>query len=117
MELLNAAGDVNGRLKAAVIGGLSTPILTASELSDLTMDYDSCKRHGTSLGARGIIVMNEDSSIPLLALRTAEFFAHESCGKCTPCREGSHLIVQILTKILSGDGNRKDIQKILETAG
>lgn len=115
-ELLNAAGGVKGRLKAAVVGGLSTPILTAAELGDLNMDYDSCRRHGTSLGTRGIIVINETTSIVPLAFRTATFFSHESCGKCTPCREGTYFITQILEKILAGSGSEKDIQTISRLA-
>jgi NADH:ubiquinone oxidoreductase subunit F (NADH-binding)/NADH:ubiquinone oxidoreductase subunit E len=117
MELLDAAGGVKGRLKAAIVGGLSTPVLTAAELHDLTMDYDSCRRHGTSLGARGIIVMNEDASIPDLALRAADFFAHESCGQCTPCREGTNIIVSILRRIVAGHGFKRDIERIVELAG
>jgi len=117
MELLAAAGGVKGRLKAAIVGGLSAPILTAAELDDLTMDYESCKKHGTSLGSRGIIVINEEVSIPVLTLRAAEFYAQESCGKCTPCREGTYIIAAILKRILSGLGNKKDVDKILFLTG
>ena len=83
-DLIDAAGGVKGQLKAAFVGGLSTPIMTADELDDLTLDYKSCEEHGTNLGARGIIVLNSDTTIPDIAIRAAEFYAHESCGNCTP---------------------------------
>ena len=114
--LLGAAGGVKGALKAAIVGGLSAPMLTADELADLTMDDDSCKKHGTSLGSRGVIVINADASIPELALRASEFYEHESCGKCTPCREGSHVISAMLKKINDGHGSRRDIDKIVSLA-
>ncbi|RPI76142.1 MAG: NADH-quinone oxidoreductase subunit NuoF [Desulfobacteraceae bacterium] len=113
-ELLQAAGGVKGTLKAAIVGGLSTAILKAEELRDLTMDYDSCAKHGTGLGSGGIMVINTDFSIPELALRTAQFYAHESCGKCTPCREGSHILVRILKKILAGRGEAADMETLLD---
>jgi NADH:ubiquinone oxidoreductase subunit F (NADH-binding) len=84
--LLDAAGGVVGKLKAVIVGGLSVPILTAQEAEGLDMDYDSCQAKGTMLGSGGIIVMNETASIPEIALRTIRFYAHESCGQCTPCR-------------------------------
>lgn len=112
-ELMEAAGGVKGKLKAAIVGGLSVAILKAEELQDLTMDYDSCAKHGTGLGSGGIMVISEDFSIPELALRTIEFYAHESCGKCVPCREGSYTLVKILHKLLSGQGEAADIEKIL----
>jgi NADH:ubiquinone oxidoreductase subunit F (NADH-binding) len=117
MELLSAAGGVKGRLKAAIVGGLSAPILTAAEWSDLNMDYASCEKHGTNLGARGVIVISEDVSIPELALRSAEFYARESCGKCTPCREGTYIVAAILKRIFDGFGNQKDIKNALSLIG
>jgi len=112
-KLMEAAGGVKGTLKAAIVGGLSVAILKSDELQDLTMDYDSCARKGTALGSGGIMVINEDFSIPELALRTARFYAHESCGKCVPCREGSYTLVAVLKKILSGNGETADIEMIL----
>ncbi|MGV8073133.1 MAG: NADH-quinone oxidoreductase subunit NuoF [Syntrophobacteraceae bacterium] len=112
-ELIKAAGGVKGTLKAAIVGGLSVAILKADELQDLTMDYDSCAKHGTGLGSGGIMVINEEFSIPELTLRTMQFYAHESCGKCIPCRTGGYTLVAILKKILSGNGEMKDIDTIL----
>ena len=112
-KLIEAAGGVKGDLKAAIVGGLSVQILKPEELETLNMDYDSCSEHGTALGSGGIMVINDEFSIPELALRTIKFYAHESCGKCTPCKQGSHSIVMILKKLLAGHATMKDID-ILE---
>ena len=97
-KVLEAAGGVVGNLKAVIVGGLSTPILKAEECRDLTLDYDTCAAAGTALGSGGIIVMNDTVDIPEIALRTIEFYAHESCGQCTPCRQGSTTIKQMLRR-------------------
>jgi len=112
-ELVTAAGGVKGKLKAAIVGGLSVAILTADELKDLKMDYASCAAKGTSLGSGGIIVINDEWSIPELALRTMKFYAHESCGKCTPCKEGSKIIVRALEKIVAGQGTGRDLDNVI----
>jgi NADH:ubiquinone oxidoreductase subunit F (NADH-binding) len=111
--LLAAAGGVKGRLKAIIVGGLSVPILTAKEVEGLPMDYDSCLKRGTMLGSGGIIVMNETTSLPRVALRAMHFYAHESCGQCTPCREGSHVVTVLLEKICAGRGATQDIDQVL----
>ncbi len=112
--LIEAAGGAVGKLKAVIVGGLSTPIITASEAANLDMDFDSCIKAGTMLGSGGIIVMNEEVSMPAIALRTIRFYAHESCGQCTPCREGSQVIKSLLKKLIQGNGEHSDIDKILE---
>jgi NADH-quinone oxidoreductase E subunit len=112
-ELLAAAGGVQGTLKGVIVGGLSVPILTAREASGLRMDYDSCVAAGTMLGSGGIIVINDTASIPEIALRTIEFYAHESCGQCTPCREGTAVIRRLLKNLLQGCGRKEDIDAIL----
>lgn len=113
-KILEAAGGVKGKLKAVIVGGLSTPILTTAEAENLNMDYDSCLKAGTMLGSGGIIVMNDSVSIPTIALRTIKFYAHESCGQCTPCREGSVAIEALMERLMKGYGTKKDIDKILE---
>lgn len=113
-ELMSACGGIKGNLKAAIVGGLSVPILKAEELQSLKLDYDSCMKHGTQLGSGGVIVINDTVSIPKVALRTIEFYAHESCGKCAPCRHGSESIRRLLQKIVGGEGTQKDITTILE---
>lgn len=113
----HAAGGVkNGKkLKAVIPGGLSATILRADEI-DVAMDFDSCLKKNTMLGSGGIIVMDEDTSIPDVALTTINFFAHESCGQCTPCREGLSKIQQILVNLLAGNGSVNDLNTINELA-
>jgi NADH-quinone oxidoreductase F subunit len=113
-KLLEAAGGVKGQLKAIIVGGLSVPILTAAEAEGLVMDYDSCMKKGTMLGSGGIIVMNETAAMPDVALRAISFYAHESCGQCTPCRQGSHVVKQLLRRIASGKGEIADIDRVLQ---
>ncbi|MBN2360825.1 MAG: SLBB domain-containing protein, partial [Deltaproteobacteria bacterium] len=112
--LLEVAGGVQGQLKAVIVGGLSVPILTAGETQGLLMDYDSCQKKGTMLGSGGIIVINQSASIPKVALRAIQFYAHESCGQCTPCREGSHTVAKLLGRLVAGRGERGDIDRVLE---
>ncbi len=112
-EILKAAGGVNGKLKGVIVGGLSTPILTAAEAKDVALDYDSCQKAGTALGSGGIIVINDTVSIPELALRTIEFYAHESCGQCVPCREGTQVIEHKLRALVNGTGKKEDIDLVL----
>jgi len=112
--LLEAAGGVVGQLKAVIVGGLSVPILTAQEAEGLIMDHDACLKKGTMLGSGGIIVMNQTASIPRIALRTIRFYAHESCGQCTPCRQGSYTIAALLARIVAGQGTIADIDLILK---
>jgi NADH-quinone oxidoreductase E subunit len=113
-KALEMAGGVKGNLKAVIVGGLSVPILKADELEGLNLDYDSCIKHGTGLGSGGIMVINDEFSIPELAFRTIRFYAHESCGQCGPCRNGSDSIETILHKILEGEGKREDIDTIIK---
>jgi len=112
-EILDAAGGVKGKLKGVIAGGLSVAILTAEESENLCLDFDSCLKSGTGLGSGGIMVINDTVSIPELALRTIEFYHHESCGQCVPCREGSLIIENKLRGIVNGRGKIEDIDIIL----
>ena len=107
------AGGVPGnkRIKAVIPGGASTPLLTADQL-DVRMDFESLAEAGSALGTGAIVVMDEDVCMVDVARRTARFFAHESCGRCTPCRSGSSRIVEILERIESGDGRPGDIDRL-----
>ncbi|OQA33552.1 MAG: NADH-quinone oxidoreductase subunit 1 [Betaproteobacteria bacterium ADurb.Bin341] len=116
-DLIAAAGGVKGKLKAAIVGGLSVAIMTADELQNLKMSYDSCFENGTALGSGGIMVINDEWSIPDLALRTIKFYAHESCGKCVPCKQGSHMIVMALEKIVAGKGTQEDLANVERLVG
>lgn len=115
--ILNAAGGIKGKLKAVIVGGLSVPILTAEEAKDLSLDFASCQKAGTALGSGGIMVINDTVSIPELALRTIEFYAHESCGQCIPCREGTLVIAKKLRGLIEGRGKKEDIDLILQLCG
>ena len=108
----HAGGVPNGRrIKAVIPGGASTPFLTAEQL-DVAMDFESLAAAGSALGTGAIIVLNEDTCMVDVTLRTARFFAHESCGRCTPCRVGSRRILALLEKIESGEGETGDTDKL-----
>ena len=111
--IYNHAGGVpnNKRIKAIIPGGASTPFLTAEHL-DVPMDFESLVAAGSALGTGAIIVINEDTCMVDVARRTARFFAHESCGKCTPCRVGSQRILQLLEDIEAGRGRSGDIERL-----
>ncbi len=104
------AGGVLGgkRVKAIIPGGSSTPMLDASKL-DIPMDYESVAAAGSMLGAAGVIVLDEDTCIVGAVLRMTEFYRDESCGKCTPCREGTYWLVELLERLEHGGGRGSDI--------
>jgi NADH-quinone oxidoreductase subunit F len=112
--IFEAAGGLpDGQdLKGVIPGGLSAPILTASE-TDVSMDFDSLASAGTMLGSGGVIVIGSRASIPEVAAAAARFFAAESCGQCTPCREGTRVQKALLDKITQGRGEAKDLDQIM----
>jgi NADH-quinone oxidoreductase subunit F len=116
-QLIERAGGVSGtgRLKAVVPGGGSAAILTADEI-DVTMDVDGCRGAGTMIGSAGVIVMDESVSIPEALLVLARFYAHESCGQCTPCRESTGWIEKMVHRIVHGHGRKDDLDTILDVA-
>ncbi|HEX6122629.1 MAG TPA: NADH-quinone oxidoreductase subunit NuoF [Ktedonobacterales bacterium] len=103
-------GGVRGgkQLKAVIPGGSSTPLLTPSQL-DTPLDYESVAAAGSMLGSGGVIVLDEETCIVGAVLRMSEFYRDESCGKCTPCREGTFWLVQLLERLEEGHGNESDI--------
>ena len=109
-------GDIKGdkNLKAIIPGGSSVQILRADEIDDITLDYECLKAHGSALGTGGMIVLDESVSIPEAMKNLFAFYHHESCGQCTPCREGTGWVDRILTKILAGEGSKEDYQTILD---
>src|SRR4051794_29464880 len=111
------AGGIAGghQLKAVIPGGSSVPALTARQI-DVPLDYDSLGAIGTFFGAASLIVVDERCCMVQLALRSTKFYMHESCGKCTPCREGTRWMVQILEKLERGDGELSDIE-LLKSVG
>jgi NADH-quinone oxidoreductase subunit F len=107
-----AGGPPEGRrVKAWFPGGSSAPVLTEAEL-DLPYTFEAMAEAGSMLGSGSIIVADETVSIPELALRTARFYHHESCGKCTPCREGTNWTTKMLERIVNGQGTPMDIDII-----
>ena len=115
-RMIEAAGGVKGgrKLKAVIPGGASTPVLTAAEV-DVAMDFDSLRGVGSFLGAGGIMVLDETVNMALVARNIERFLAHESCGQCTPCREGSEWTVRILERLLAGEGYAEDISNLNRT--
>ena len=109
-------GILNGKqLKGVIPGGSSSPVLKADEC-DFPMDYDNYARMKTMAGSGGMMVMDENTDIVKVALRTMRFYAHESCGWCIPCREGTSWLRKILTRMDEGTGRRADIDLIHELA-
>jgi NADH-quinone oxidoreductase subunit F len=107
-----AGGPPQGReVKAWFPGGSSAPVLTAAEL-DLPYSFEAMAEAGSMLGSGAIIVADDSVSIPALALRTARFYHHESCGKCTPCREGTNWTVKMLERVISGEATPMDLDII-----
>ncbi len=101
-------------LLAVVPGGSSVPILTAKECEGVNLDYDSLKNAGSSLGCAGFIVL-DDTTDPIEAVANlSHFYAHESCGQCTPCREGAHWIEKVFTRIKNGKGRPGDLELLLD---
>jgi len=110
-ELLNLAGGLknNRSLKAVIPGGSSAPVLPASIINDITMDYDSIAKAGSMLGSGAVIIMNDTTCMVKALHRIAHFYADESCGQCTPCREGTSWMYKIINRIVSGHGNVSDL--------
>ncbi len=107
-------GIPEGReLKAVIPGGSSVPVLTADQI-DATLDFDSMAEYGTMLGSGAVIVIDDRCCMVQLGLRVAQFYQHESCGKCTPCREGTRWMVQILRSIEEGRAGQGDLDLLLD---
>ncbi len=103
-------------LKAVIPGGSSTPVLRAEECRGLRMDFDSVARAGSMLGSAAIIAMDETTDMVAVMERIAHFYAHESCGQCTPCREGTGWIEKILRRIRRGEGTPEDLDLLDDVA-
>jgi NADH-quinone oxidoreductase subunit F len=100
-------------LKAIIPGGASAPFFTPEHL-DVKLDFESVAQAGSMLGSGGVTVMEEGTSMVWAALRLMEFFYHESCGKCTPCREGSSWLVQTMRRIVDGRGRKSDLETLVQ---
>jgi NADH-quinone oxidoreductase subunit F len=119
-ELLEdvCGGMRHGRkLKAVIPGGSSVPVVPAELMLGATMDYDGLKKVGSSLGSAAVIVMDETTCMVKVLERVSRFYMAESCGQCTPCREGTGWMNRLIKRILQGQGKRADLDLLLEVAG
>lgn len=115
-ELLAMAGGVrNGhQLKAVIPGGSSVPVLPGEVMMGLTMDYDSIAKAGSYLGSGAVIVMDETTDMVKVLQRISRFYFSESCGQCTPCREGTGWLYRMLTRMVEGKGKPEDVTRLEE---
>jgi len=114
-EILALAGGIRPghQLKFWTPGGSSTPIFTAEHL-DVPLDYEGVSAAGSMLGTKALQIFDETTCVVRAALRWSEFYKHESCGKCTPCREGTWWLVQMLKDLEAGKGSEADLEKLLD---
>jgi NADH-quinone oxidoreductase subunit F len=117
-ELLAMAGGMRGgrQLKAVIPGGSSVPVLPGEVMLDTSMDYDAIAKAGSLLGSGAVIVMDETTDMVQVLRRIARFYYAESCGQCTPCREGTGWLYRMLTRIVEGQGKLEDLDKLDQVA-
>ncbi len=118
-DLLNdiCGGMLGGRkLKAVIPGGSSCKVLPAEIIMDCTMDYNSLQQAGSSFGTGAVMVMDETTCMVKVLRRISQFYMAESCGQCTPCREGTGWLYRMLSRILEGDGEQEDLDKLVDVA-
>ncbi|HET7126925.1 MAG TPA: NADH-ubiquinone oxidoreductase-F iron-sulfur binding region domain-containing protein, partial [Lysobacter sp.] len=118
-DLLAMAGGVhNGhKLKAVIPGGSSMPVLPADTMLGLTMDYDAIQKAGSGLGSGAVVVMDETTCMVRACQRIARFYFKESCGQCTPCREGTGWMYRMLTRIANFEATVEDLNMLKASAG
>lgn len=118
-ELLEMAGGMrNGnKLKGVIPGGSSMPVLPAEVMMDITMDYDALAKAGSGLGSGAVIVMDETTCMVKACTRISRFYHMESCGQCTPCREGTGWMHRVLQRIVDGNGKIEDLELLRSAAG
>jgi NADH-quinone oxidoreductase subunit F len=114
----HGGGIPEGRkIKAIMAAGASSALIAADETAlDTPMDYESVARLGASLGSASVIVIDETVNIAWLTQKTIHFFKHESCGKCTPCREGTYWMSRLADRILSSEGDENDVDLLYSVA-
>src|SRR5689334_1512770 len=118
VDLLELAGGMkDGRkLKACIPGGSSVPVVPGETMLKLNMDYDSLKAGGSSIGSAAVIVMDETTCMVRVLERLSRFYMSESCGQCTPCREGTGWMNRLLKRVVAGQGRREDLNLLLDVA-
>lgn len=117
-DLLELAGGVRGdrMLKAVIPGGSSVPVVPAETMLATTMDYDAITKAGSMLGSGAVIVMDETTDMVQALRRISRFYMAESCGQCTPCREGTGWLYRVLTRIVNGQGQYADLERLDDVA-
>ena len=117
-DLLEICGGVRGgrKLKAVIPGGVSVPVVPGDVMMDATMDYDSVKKAGSALGTGSLIVMDETTCMVQALERITRFYYAESCGQCTPCREGTGWMNRVVKRILAGQGSKADLDMLVDVA-
>ena len=111
------AGGVRGgwdNLKAIIPGGSSTPILPKEDCEKVLMDFDSLREYKSSLGTAGVIVMDQTTDVVYAIARLSYFYKHESCGQCTPCREGTSWIYKVMSRLVTGEARLEEIDMLLD---
>jgi NADH-quinone oxidoreductase subunit F len=118
-DLLALAGGVRGgrELKAVIPGGSSVPVVTGAAMLETNMDYDSCVKGGSMLGSGAVIVMDDTTCMVRVLQRISRFYYAESCGQCTPCREGTGWMYRTITRIVEGQGRPEDLELLESIAG
>ncbi|GAB4293665.1 MAG: NADH-quinone oxidoreductase subunit NuoF [Methylophaga sp.] len=117
-ELLELAGGVRdgNKLKAVIPGGTSTPVVPGERMLELEMSYDGVSKGGSMLGAGSVIVMDETTCMVKALQRIAYFYYEESCGQCTPCREGTGWLYRVIKRLEEGQGRQEDLDKLVQVA-
>ena len=117
-ELLELAGGIRdgGKLKAVIPGGSSVPVLPGEIMMDTNMDYESISTAGSLLGSGAVVVMDDSTDMVKVLQRISRFYFSESCGQCTPCREGTGWLYRMLCRIVEGKGQQEDIDKLDDVA-
>src|SRR4029079_5030577 len=118
-DLLELAGGIwkGRRLKAVIPGGSSVPVVPGETMMKTNMDYDSLKAAGSSVGSAAVIVMDESTCMVRTLERLSRFYQSESCGQCTPCREGTGWMNRVIRRIMAGQGNKNDLQLLVDVPG
>ncbi|NKB37404.1 MAG: NADH-quinone oxidoreductase subunit NuoF [Gammaproteobacteria bacterium] len=117
-ELLELAGGIRDghRLKAVIPGGSSVPVLPGELMMEANMDYDSIQKAGSMLGSGAVVVMDETTCMVRMLQRISRFYFSESCGQCTPCREGTGWMYRVITRIMDGKGTAEDMDRLVDVA-
>ena len=117
-DLLKLAGGVrNGnQLKAVIPGGSSVPVMHGEDMMEVNMDYDSIQKSGSYLGSGAVIIMDETTCMVQAIERISRFYYSESCGQCTPCREGTGWLYRVIKRIENGEGEQEDLDKLIDVA-